>query len=316
MKRFAIISLVLIFAVVISAFSVSAADSYKLIYKDADWQYTDCEGFRVSADFSSGNAVFSGSGDGSYPATQCTYAPDKQVKVKINDYSISYDFTVEAGIAGANAATNISFSFLNADGVTMSFPLANNCLGDVSYDAGSGDLLAGNYKGTIKLSDLVNAKMLFGNTPFDKSYVTKDNELIFSGIQVYSVNGAKITVRKLDVVKNSSKNDKPEESSKAPEESSKAPEESSDESADSSVVIDDSSEEPVESSEASSEDSSEDSSAASAVSNDESKNISSNGSVADNDDGGLGTGAIVAIVIGCIAVIAVIAVVVIKAKKK
>lgn len=307
MKRIAIISMVLLFAVVISAFSVSAADSYKLIYKDADWQYTDNGGCRVSADFSSGNAVFSGSAEGTWPSTECDYAPDKQIKVKIDDYSLSYDFTVEGG------ATNISIRFLNADGVMKPFPIANNCLGDVNYDTGSGDLYAGDYKGTIKLTDLVNAKQFFENTPFDKSYVSKDNELLISGVQVYSVNGAKVTVRKLDIVKNASKNDKPTESS-TPEVSVSEPDESSEEPDESIVVSDESSEEPDESSEEPSEASDESSEAP--VSQQESKDESSESSVAEDDESGLNTGAIVAIVIGCIALAAVVVFVIIKAKKK
>lgn len=305
MKRIAIISLVLIFAVVISAFSVSAADSYKLIYKDADWQYSDNGGCRVSADFSSGNAVFSGSAEGTWPSTECDYAPDKQIKVKIDDYSLSYDFTVEGG------ATNISIRFLNADGVMKPFPIANNCLGDVNYDTGSGDLYAGDYKGTIKLTDLVNAKQFYENTPFDKSYVSKDNELLISGIQVYSVNGATITVRKLDIVKTGSKNDKPAESS-APEESVSEPDESSEEPASSVDVSEESSEEPADSS----DDSSESSESSAPVSQDESKTESSESSVAEDEESGLSTGAIVAIVIGCIALAAVVVFVIIKTKKK
>lgn len=244
MKRFSIISLVLIFAVVLSAFSVSAADSYELIYKDADWRNNDNQGASVTIDFSSGDAVFSGSLPGTWPDIACNYAPDKQIKVNVNEYSLAYDFTVE------NGQTNISLRFLNADGITMSFPIANNTLGDVNYDSGSGDLQVGDYKGVIKLSDFVNAKTFLDNSAFDKSYINADNEIIFSGIQVYSVGGGKITVRELDIIKNGSKTEEPAESSEPVEESAEDVVESSSPEAESSEVIaDESSEETVDSSE-------------------------------------------------------------------
>ncbi len=220
MKRFSIISLLLIFAVVLSAFSVSAENSYDLIYEGADWRNNDQGGASVTLDFSSGDAVFSGSLPGTWPNIYTNYPAEKQINVAVDEYSLSYDFTVEIG------GTNILLYFTNADGQNFAYTICNNSLGNVNYEAGSGDLQAGDYSGKIKLSDFVNSVKFLDNSGFDKTFII-DGALNITGVEVFSVNGAKITVRDFSIVKNGTTT----EESKPAEDSSEPADESTEESA-------------------------------------------------------------------------------------
>ena len=164
------------------------APTYELIDPDAQWTDVPNGGCTVSIEKKNGAVVFSGSAPGTWPATQCTYA--ESITVPVENYSLKYEFEVDAG------NTNITFFFGSAH-----FPLSSTALGDVNFEAGSGDLMPDTYKGTIKLSDLVKATTNLNSTPFPESAVV-DGNLEFTGIVVYSVAGATITVKKLELVPN------------------------------------------------------------------------------------------------------------------
>ncbi len=160
---------------------------YPLINDDDHWD--DFPNGGVSVELGkdgNGNYVFSGSIGGTWPATQCVYADP--ITVDVAKTSLKYDFDVDAG------NTNITFLFGN-----FNFPLSNSALGDVNYEAGSGDLMSATYKGTMKLTDLIESVKNYDSSPFDKSLVV-DGKLTFTGILVYSVSGGVITVRKLELV--------------------------------------------------------------------------------------------------------------------
>ncbi|MBQ0110183.1 MAG: hypothetical protein KBS44_07915, partial [Clostridiales bacterium] len=123
-----------------------------------------------------------------------------------------------------------------------------------NYDTGSGDLLEGTYKGSIKLSDLINAKTNLSGEAFNKDYVTAEGTLTFAGIQVYSVSGAVITVKQLEVV--GANADEPTESEEESEEVSEEESEVVSEE-ESEVVSEEASEEESTASEAVSEEASE-----------------------------------------------------------
>lgn len=291
MKRILVAAFALVLVLSMSVFSVSAADSYDLIPLDGEWTTTPYEGYDITVNVTEEAAVFSA--EGYWPAADCYYADDDVITVSIDDYSLVYDFSVEVGM------TNINFTFTDGFGSNATFTICNNTLGTVSYDSGSGDLHAGEYKGVIRLSDFVNSTKFLNGEAFPSGIIGADNTLTFTAIQVYSVSSATVTIRELALV--------PNEEAGAPTggatgtESSEAPVESSE---------DESEEESEEESKTESKEDSE------AVSVAESTATSDTESTADNtDNDGLSTTAIIAIVVAAVVVIAVIVFIVVKKKK-
>ncbi len=235
MKR--IIALFVSFILVCACFALTAGaeeGSYTLIPSEENvdnWTKTACQGYNLEIEYVDGAAVFSA--ESVWPCAEYFYTDEEIVTVSVEDYSLVYDFSVSTG------ATNINFTFTDGFGSTAVYSIANNSLGNVFYDAGSGDLYAGDYKGAVKLSDFVNSTMFLGGTTFPQNLIV-DGKITFSAIQVYSVSGATVTVRELSIVPNSEVPEEPEESSEVIEESSEGIEESSE------AVIDESSEAAIE----------------------------------------------------------------------
>ena len=289
MKRILVSLFAICLVLSMTVFSVSAAESYELIPLGSTWSKTDNGGVSVTITEGDDAIVFSGSVPGTWPCADTYYDSDKIVTANIDEYSLVYDFTVSGG------NTNINFYFTDGFGGSATYTIANNTLGDVNYDAGSGDLFDGEYKGAIKLSDFVNSTAFLNEGKFNSEFITEDNEIIFTGIQVYSVNGATITVRALDIVANDDVQIPEDTSSEAPAESEAVSEaESEAESKTESVT---------ESKTESKTDSATESEAVSATESEPA------------DDASEGLGIWLYVIIG-LAVIAVIAVVVVLAKKK
>ena len=166
----------------------SAAEGtvYPLLESSIAWTSNAHGGAAVEITEKDGTFVFSGSVSGTWPSVSGDYLEPK--KVDVAHYSLHYDFTLDAG------NTNITFHF-----DSYRFPLSNTSIGDVNYEAGSGDLLPGDYEGTVRLSDFVASNANLYGTPFDQSVVI-EGMLSFTGITVYSVNGGVITVRALELV--------------------------------------------------------------------------------------------------------------------
>ena len=287
MKR--IIALFVSFILVCACIALTAGaeeGSYTLIPSEENvdnWTKTACQGYNLEIEYVDGAAVFSA--ESVWPCAEYFYTDEEIVTVSVEDYSLVYDFSVSTG------ATNINFTFTDGFGSTAVYSIANNSLGDVFYDAGSGDLYAGDYKGAVKLSDFVNSTMFLGGTTFPQNLIV-DGNITFSAIQVYSVSGATVTVRELSLVPTSEIPEEPvDESSEVIEESSVVIEESSE------AVID-------ESSEAAIEESSE-----AAV---ESVEESTDTTVSEDE----GLGIWLYVIIGAAAVVIVIVIVVIAKKKK
>lgn len=229
------VSLVLVCACI--ALTAGAEEgSYTLIPSEENidnWAKTACQGYNIEIEYVDGAAVFSA--ESVWPCAEYFYTDEETVSVSVEDYSLVYDFSVSTG------ATNINFTFTDGFGSTAVYSIANNSLGDVFYDAGSGDLYAGDYKGAVKLSDFVNSTMFLGGTTFPQNLIV-DGKITFSAIQIYSVSGATVTVRELSIVPNSEVPEEPvDESSEVIEESSEAVIEESSE-----AVIDESSEAAIE----------------------------------------------------------------------
>lgn len=194
MKRILILTITLLSVALLSVVPTFAAESFELIPSGADWVKTDNGGASVAVEESDGVFVFSGSVEGSWPCTTAMYT-GSPVVAALDSYSLVYDFTVEGG------ATNINFFFDNGNGGTVDYTICNSMFADRYYDTGSGDLYTGEFKGAIKLSDFVETSRLYNNEAFPVDAIV-DGSLHFVGVQVYSVNGAKITVKTMDIVHN------------------------------------------------------------------------------------------------------------------
>lgn len=230
MKRITALFISLIIVCACCVINASAAESYDLIPsadKADDWKKTACQGYNIEIEYTDEATVFSA--ESVWPCADFTYADEDRITVSVEDYTLVYDFSVSTG------ATNINFTFTDGFGSSDTYSIANNTLGTVSYDGGSGDLYAGDYKGVIKLTDLVNATMFFGSKAFPSNLVV-DGKLTFAAIQVYSVSGATVTVRELSLVPNEEVPEEPAESSEVVEESSEVIAESSEDIAESDAV--------------------------------------------------------------------------------
>ncbi|MBR4278789.1 MAG: hypothetical protein IKT34_01310 [Clostridia bacterium] len=290
MKRLLAVSVALVLMLCVSVFSVSAADTYKLIPTDADWTTVPCEGYEITVNVTENEAVFSA--DGYWPAAETNYG-SKVIKASIDDYSLVYDFSVSTG------NTNINLYLSDGFGSSATYTLCNNTLGNVSYDPGSGDIAAGDYKGVIKLSDFVKSTAFLNSTAFPAGMITADNEIIITGIQVYSVAGATVTIKQLELV--------PNDEADVPD-----VDESGVESGVESSEVESDVESTVESSDSESSEATTESDASSETSSEASSEASSDASEAD--EGGLSTGALIAIIAAAVVVVAVVVVLLLKKK--
>ena len=166
MKRILTVAFAAVLLLAMCIIPVSAADSYTLLPADGEWTtVAGPDGNDITVNVTDEATVFSASA--SWPCANCHYTEDQIVKSSIDDYSLVYEFTVETG------ATNINFTFTDGFGNSAGYSISNTTLGDVNYDSGSGDLTAGEYKGAVKLSDLIKSTMYFGGTAFPKTSSAK-----------------------------------------------------------------------------------------------------------------------------------------------
>lgn len=291
MKRilFAVLATVFVLsACIVPVFAEEALVSYTLIPQGGEWTTTPYEGFDITVNVTENNAVFKA--DAYWPCADRMYSDEEIIVVSIDDYSLVYDFTVDVG------QTNINFFLTDGFGSNASYTICNNTLGNVGFDAGSGDLHAGTYTGVVRLTDFVNSNKFFRNEEFPSGIITANNELIFTGIQVYSVNGATVTVNKLDLI--------PNEEAGEPTYSGGSEDVSEEESEAVSEVVSEE-ESKTESKEESKTESKTESADASATES----------TAAEEEDGGLSTGALIAIIAAAVVVIAVVVILIVKKKK-
>ncbi len=290
MKRIIALFVSLIIVCACCVINASAADSYDLVPKEgSEWRKQDHGGASVTVDYQEDGVVFSGSVTNTWPAVDYYYETEDRITVNVDQYSIVYDFSIQGG------AVNINFYFTDGFGGSGGYTIANNTLGDVAYDGGSGDLYDGDLKGVIRLSDFVNSTKFLDSSTFPANMITADGEIIFTGIQVYSVNGGSLTIRKLAIVPNEEAGD-PTGGENA-DESSEEPVESSEEAVESSAVIEESDASVTESTQESTVESAEESTDATT-----------------SEEEGLGVWLYV--IIGAAVVVVVIVIVVIAKKKK
>ena len=202
MKRSLSLVLVLALALSLFAVSVSAAETKTSLIpaEGATWVKTDHGEGSVNVEYKDGAVVFSGSVPGTWPCTESWYIDNPIVADTTDDY-LSIDFTVVGG------TTNINFFFDDGNGGSIGYSISNTALNEACpgapIDEGSGDLYDGEYKCTISIADLVasvkNLKDNGNDVPFPAGAVI-DGQVKFIGINVYSVNGATVTINDLSVV--------------------------------------------------------------------------------------------------------------------
>lgn len=189
---------VLVTALLCMLFTFAAsAEATTLMPDDEYWTSTDNGGCSCNVTFENGVAVVSGSAGGTWPCTTNYFDPSACIAANIDTYALHYDFKVNSG------NTNINFYFSqNLDEMDndYAFTLSNTSLGNVNYDSGSGDLPAGTYSGYVNLSDFVKATTFLGSKSFDSAYIDEDNNLYFTGVNIYSVNGATIEIYALELI--------------------------------------------------------------------------------------------------------------------
>ena len=193
MKRSLSLVLVLALALSLFAVSVSAAETKTSLIpaEGATWVKTDHGDASVSVEYKDGAAIFSGSVSGTWPSIATTYA--EPIVADVEDDYLSIDFVVAGG------TTNFNFTFADGSTFSISNTALNEACPGAAIDTGSGDIYDGEFQCTISIADLVASTMNLGGSAFPAGAVV-DGKVTFTGINVYSVNGATITINDLSVV--------------------------------------------------------------------------------------------------------------------
>ena len=159
---------------------------------------------------------------------------DEPITVSIEDSKLEYDFDV-------SHHTNITFLLAGDSAFTLSCDKVN-----VPFDAGSGDIEAGTYKGSVTLKNLVKAKTNYGDHEFPAAAIS-DGKVTFTGLQVYSSGPLAATTIRTLRIRTKAAEEAGDESEEAPEESEEVPEESEEAPAESEAAPEESEEAPAES---------------------------------------------------------------------
>ncbi len=201
MKRISILLLALAMVLSVSVYAVQAESGFASLIpdKDAKWADIPCYDTYVTADYKEdGTVVFAGSVSGTWPAIEHWYATPVVADLENDEFVL--DITVEGG------NTNINFFFDDGNGGSVGYTICNSMFADRTYDAGSGDLGPDTYTVTVPVKEFTETTKLYDGSAFPASAI-KDGKITFLGLQVYSTNGASITVRSLGV--QSAKEDTP-----------------------------------------------------------------------------------------------------------
>lgn len=182
MKKLLLFILVFTLILSIAAFSASAEAKSLLPTDVSKWSPVDYGGERATAVIKDGATVVSGS-VASWPNVTYTMTEAEYITVPIKGYAIEYDFSVDKG------QTNIVVYFKSGD--SFQFP---NCIDTPNKDPGSGDIKAGTYKGVITIEDMMKS------ANFPAGSANSDNTITFTGITIFSVSGATVTVKKFQLV--------------------------------------------------------------------------------------------------------------------
>lgn len=174
----------------VTVFTVSA-DAKSLLPTDVSkWKAVDAGGESAKAEIKNGATVVSGSVQ-SWPCVTYSMSKDAQITVPIKGYAIEYDISIDKGQTNILIYMKGDTPDNDANGKHFQFP---NCIDTPNKDAGSGDIKAGDYKGVITIEDMMKS------SGFPADCANSDNTITFSGITIFSVAGANVTVNKFQIV--------------------------------------------------------------------------------------------------------------------
>ena len=167
------------------------------------WKHIDHNGASASVSPDPNGFKITGGADGTWPSVY--HLLEEPVSVPVSGGGrINFRFTVLDGRANINFIlldNNGEMRFVDASGTVVGDPTvysisntpfvyyASNCVGDVR---------PGFYSGSFTLAELAESSSKDGSVQFSRDYV-RDGRVTFAGIQVFSVDGAKVFIERLDV---------------------------------------------------------------------------------------------------------------------
>ncbi|HOJ47873.1 MAG TPA: hypothetical protein PLD48_03250 [Bacillota bacterium] len=182
MKKLCLFILAVTLILGTAVFSASAETTSLLPTDVSKWRKVDAGGESATVVIQDGATVVSGS-VASWPNVTYTMTEDEYVTVPIKGYAIEYDISLDKG------QTNVLILF--KDGKNFQFP---NCIDTPNKDPGSGDIKAGAYKGVITIEDMMK------NQSFPANVANADDTITITGITIFTVSGATVTVNKFQIV--------------------------------------------------------------------------------------------------------------------
>jgi len=204
MKKLIVLCSVFVLVISMSGILASAETTSLLPDDDTVWQglqYVDANGNTedINVKTQDGVTEFWGSTIG-WPCAAYSAAEADWITVPVEGMSLQYDITIDVG------RTNI---LLFMKGETP------NSFTDKYFTISQtdDDVAAGTYSGTLSLEDITT------NEFFPASALNDDGTLTISGLKIFSVAGATVTVNKLVIVSDSEVNTSQDESSVVSEES-------------------------------------------------------------------------------------------------
>jgi hypothetical protein len=174
----------------ITVFAVSAETKSLLPTDVSKWKPVDAGGESAKAAIKDDATVVSGSVQ-SWPNVSYSMSADERITVPIKGYAIEYDFVIDKGQSNIVLYMKGDTPAADVSGKHFQFP---ECIDTPNKDAGSGDIKQGSYKGVITLEDMMK------NAKFPTDCANSDNTITFSGLTIYTVSGAAVTVNKFQLV--------------------------------------------------------------------------------------------------------------------
>lgn len=207
MKKLLIVNLMII--LLIGVFCLPAlAGGISLLPDDIDvWIPIEYDGEIATAEIREGATVIRGS-QNSWPAVGYGLEGDNSITLDINSSAFEFDLTTKDGNANIVLYMKGSTPF-NYDTVQTKCVFLAKCIEEENIHFCSGDLLPGTYKGSISFKELSE------HSEFPDNSLNNDGTLTITGIKIFTVYGAKVTVRALTIVNGDDKKEQSDESNDA-----------------------------------------------------------------------------------------------------
>ena len=195
MKKLIAIMAILTLVISISLIPVSAATTSLLPTDATAWKSFSAgdNNENVNVKIDNGATIVTSTGTTSWPCAALSLGKAESYTVPIEGTSFEYDFTV------ANGKSNIMLFFNGGTPdvvIGTDYARLVDCISNFGITDNS-DVPVGTYTGTITLKDMTSS------AGFPKTSINADKTVTISGIKIYSVGGAVVTVNKLQLVASS-----------------------------------------------------------------------------------------------------------------